>query len=141
MLSNRNYTVMYMTTADFITDDLPAKANQYEMNNYDQPLQSDLKRDVRPAIIKRQSNLTLVDGPLFERYQFLSPGRRNVVSIFQNHTDSALRSLHESPCELFTTINPVRCNLSHIKSPSQLCSIRQGQQSVGAEKGTVRYST
>lgn len=140
MLSNRNYTVMYMTTPDFITEDLPAKANQYEMYNYDQPLQSDLKRDVRPPIIERRSNVTLVDGPLFERYQFLSPGRRNAAPILQNRTDSALRSFHESPCELFTTIDPVRRNLSHIESASQLCSIRQGQQSVGAEKGTVNYS-
>ena len=124
MLSNRNYTVMYTTTPDFSTGDLPAKANQYEMYNDDQPLHSDLKRDVRPAVIKTQRNITMVDGPLFERYQFLSPGRENAMPILQNRTDSALRSLHGSTCGLFTTIDPVRCNLGHSKSPSQLRGIR-----------------
>jgi hypothetical protein len=76
LLRTRNYTVIYTTTPEALVDDLGAPApQQYEMYDYNQPLHTDLKRDIRPKPLKSTDNQTLVDGPLFERYQFLTPGK------------------------------------------------------------------
>lgn len=83
LLRNRNFTVIYTTTPDVLDGNPAATLKQYEMYNYDQPLHTDLKRDIRPEPLKSVGNQTLVDGPLFERYQFLSPGKRPVLPILQ----------------------------------------------------------
>lgn len=118
MLSNRNYTVLYTTTPNANTDDPPANPRQYEMYSDDQPLHSDLKRDVQPGVPRTQSNQTMVDGPLFEKYQFFSPGMGNCCAHLQNDTDSPPRSFHGSPRELPTFINTVRCNFRHSECAS-----------------------
>jgi hypothetical protein len=75
LLRTRNYTVIYTTTPNVLDVNLPATPKQYEMYDYNQPLHTDLKRDIRPEPLKSTDNQTLVDGPLFERYQFLTPGK------------------------------------------------------------------
>jgi hypothetical protein len=39
-------------------------------------LHTDLRRDLSSGLQKRANNETLVNGPLFDRYQFLTPGKR-----------------------------------------------------------------
>lgn len=79
MLHNRNYTVLYTTTPAIPTSNVAGTPKQYEMYNYDQSLHTELKRDVDPEPIKLRNNQTMVDGPLFEKYQFLTPGEQNFL--------------------------------------------------------------
>ena len=76
LLSNRNYTVVYTTTPEVSSINRQGTLKQYEMYDHDQSLHTDLKRDITPQPLESRSNQTLVDGPLFERYQFLSPGKQ-----------------------------------------------------------------
>jgi hypothetical protein len=75
MLNTRNYTVLYATTPKAFPSELVGPEKQYEMSGYDQPLHTDLKRDIQVKPLNSTSNETLVDGPLFARYQFFSPGK------------------------------------------------------------------
>jgi len=75
-LPSHKYTVLYTTTPES-SHRKPAihEANTYEMES---PLLDamhlDLKRDTDFEPSDSSGNQTLVDGPLFEKYQFLSPG-------------------------------------------------------------------
>jgi hypothetical protein len=55
----------------------------YEMDEpYPSALHQDLKRDIKYEPLKSSSNNTMQDGlPLFEKYQFLSPGKSPACSI------------------------------------------------------------
>ena len=77
MISKHNYTVIYTTTPEVSDTNQQGTSKQYEMGNNDQSLHIDLKRDIRPESLRSTSNQTLVDGPLFARYQFLSPGKQS----------------------------------------------------------------
>lgn len=76
----KDYTVLYTTTPDRSSKKvLSEEPNVYEMGDEASlPLEAmriDLKRDLsRRAGGKVYENQTMVDGPLFEKYQFLSPG-------------------------------------------------------------------
>ncbi|ERF68090.1 hypothetical protein EPUS_06901 [Endocarpon pusillum Z07020] len=74
MLRNRNYTVLYTTTPAVPASHVAGTPKQYEMYSYDESLHTELKRDVDSEPVKVRNNQTLVDGPLFEKYQFLTPG-------------------------------------------------------------------
>jgi len=53
----------------------------YEMDEpYPSALHQDLRRDIKYEPLKSSSNSTMQDGlPLFEKYQFLSPGRFSLI--------------------------------------------------------------
>jgi hypothetical protein len=53
----------------------------YEMDDpYPSALHQDLRRDIKYEPLKSSSNNTMQDGlPLFEKYQFLSPGKSSLV--------------------------------------------------------------
>ena len=76
LLSSNKYTVIYTTspsTAIPLTDS--TEPESYEMDStFQAPVHMELKRD--HSYHKRASNQTIIlpDGPLFERYQYLSPG-------------------------------------------------------------------
>jgi len=55
----------------------------YEMDEpYPSALHQDLKRDIKYEPLKSSSNHTMQDGlPLFEKYQFLSPGKSSMVQL------------------------------------------------------------
>ncbi|KAI9697592.1 MAG: hypothetical protein M1836_004542 [Candelina mexicana] len=76
LLPSSRYTVIYTTTPP-LADVKPALHHvaSYEMEeSFPSGFHTDLKRDF--SIHKRTDgdNTTLVDGPLFERYQFFTPG-------------------------------------------------------------------
>lgn len=77
LLPSPKYTVIYTTTPPSSKHHSVVEEFQvYEMDStFAAPLHMDLKRDfsVRPS--NSSGNDTLVDGPLFERYQFLTPGQ------------------------------------------------------------------
>ena len=79
LLAHRNYTVIY-TTSPKLSPGSSSESNkesEYEMASSSEPFfNTDLKRDLQGNLQKRlDNNVTLVDGPLFERYQFLTPGK------------------------------------------------------------------
>jgi len=79
-LPSQNYTVLYTTTPSTKSHERPSpEASRYEMETpLEEIMHLDLKRDVDFRPRQSSSNQTLVDGPLFEKYQFLSPGELTV---------------------------------------------------------------
>ncbi|KAG9759004.1 BIG1-domain-containing protein, partial [Aureobasidium melanogenum] len=80
-----SYTVLYATLPNLFPAFKPQHPEQYEMDEpYPSNMHTDLKRDLNAHIV-RASNASSpqADLPLFEKYQFLSPGifMGGVVSI------------------------------------------------------------
>lgn len=76
LLSSTKFTVIYTTTPPN-ADYQPAfvESESYEMDaQFQVPVHMDLKRDFSDNKRASDGNITLPDGPLFERYQYLSPG-------------------------------------------------------------------
>ena len=52
-----------------------SEPDSYEMDaSFQAPIHMDLKRDLSHQERQISQNITLPDGPLFERYQYLTPG-------------------------------------------------------------------
>ena len=83
MLPSTKYTVIYTTspTASY-HHQLVDETEFYEMDPaFASPAHMELKRDF--SVHKRNNshgNITLPDGPLFERYQFLGPGTLHILT-------------------------------------------------------------
>ncbi|KIW96605.1 uncharacterized protein Z519_01996 [Cladophialophora bantiana CBS 173.52] len=82
LLPTHNYTVLFMTSRSqdgmLVTQGAGEKeAVEYDMDSQIQEsMHLDLKRDlgVHTAANKTASNQTMIDGPLFDKYQFFTPG-------------------------------------------------------------------
>lgn len=76
LLSSNKFTVVYTTTPlDAAHQISSAEAESYEMDaQFQAPVHMELKRDFSNHKRASDSNITLPDGPLFERYQYLTPG-------------------------------------------------------------------
>ena len=81
-LPGSEYTVIYSTTPSVTTHHpVAAEAETYEMDtNFGVPLHMELKRDLSNHR-RESSNITLPNAPLFEKYQFFSPGKTLAVLI------------------------------------------------------------
>lgn len=72
-LPKRDYALFFATTPPSSHETLSAEEQvAYEMDDSQSPLRTELKRDL--SAYKRADNITLPTGPLFERFQFLTPG-------------------------------------------------------------------
>jgi hypothetical protein len=72
-LLRTNYTVLWTTTPTGTTGET---AREYNMETESQEsLHLGLKRNLGSGLERRATNVTLVDGPLFHRYQFFTPGK------------------------------------------------------------------
>ena len=76
----KSYTVLYTTTPEFAGHYVSgSEATRYDMASplhmQQEALHVDLKRDLRISNSSRNKNETLPEGPLFERYQFFTPGK------------------------------------------------------------------
>ena len=69
-LPTQSFTLLYSTTPGL--DSKPQDSPLYEMEDQGS-LHMDMKRDVEMHMLE-DNNITLVDGPLFERYQYFTPG-------------------------------------------------------------------
>ena len=70
-------TVLYTTTSPGAAKSLHVeKPATYEMDDSQSSIHLDLKRDLGSAPRAANGNVTLVDGPLFERYQYFTPGEQ-----------------------------------------------------------------
>lgn len=100
------------------------------------------------------SNQTIVDGPLFDKYQFFSPGTCMNVSVVSRALvvvteglycfrelllTQLARYLYGPFCRLYSSITDVCRHLCTVKSTSHLCSLRQGTGSI-SWKEVVMYS-
>lgn len=76
LLSSSKYTVIYTTTPPHtVQEPASADAESYEMDaQFQAPVHMDLKRDFSNHKRASDANITLPDGPLFERYQYFTPG-------------------------------------------------------------------
>ncbi|MCJ1483605.1 hypothetical protein MMC06_003773 [Schaereria dolodes] len=76
LLPSTKFSVLYLTTPVSADQQNTIAENRvYEMENVFSPsLHMGLKRDLSTEQRDSSDNITLIDGPLFERYQFLSPG-------------------------------------------------------------------
>lgn len=76
LLSSKRYTVVYTTSPTTASEAAePAEPGSYEMDSvFQAPVHMELKRDLSNYKRASDHNITLPDGPLFERYQYLSPG-------------------------------------------------------------------
>jgi hypothetical protein len=79
LLPKQNYTVLYMTTrsADGMVVAQGKEPLEYDMESQlQESLHLDLKRDlgVHALANKTGNNQTMIDGPLFDKYQFFTPG-------------------------------------------------------------------
>lgn len=72
-LGGKDYSVIFTTTPP--EDITPIVPDQYEMEDPYNALHTDLKRDVESHASSNGTNL-----PLFDTYQFLSPGK-NYLSV------------------------------------------------------------
>ena len=80
LLPKQNYTVLYTTTRskDGTLTAQGSDAIEYDMDSQIQEsIHLDLKRDlsVHPMANGTGNNQTLIDGPLFDKYQFFTPGK------------------------------------------------------------------
>ncbi|KAI4156109.1 MAG: hypothetical protein LQ340_000539 [Diploschistes diacapsis] len=68
-------TVLYTTSSPTAEQSLHVEnPATYEMDNSMSSVHMDMKRDLGVASRQANGNITLVDGPLFERYQYFTPG-------------------------------------------------------------------
>ncbi|KAK5178130.1 hypothetical protein LTR44_009436 [Exophiala sp. CCFEE 6388] len=77
LLPSQDYTVLYTTTRarNDGSRATQVEKTQYEMESQIQDaMHSDLKRDLSVRASNQTGNQTLIDGPLFHRYQFFTPG-------------------------------------------------------------------
>ena len=81
MLRSNDYVVLYTTTTPGHSSRPQAEMEQYEMGSEQDNLQYkihiDMKRDLgmQSRDVKIVGNQTLIDGPLFDKYQFFTPGK------------------------------------------------------------------
>ena len=77
-LLGSNHTVVYATTRRTTDKEWHKETpSSYQMDSSMSPLgHMELKRDLE-SHVQSASNVTLVDGPLFERYQYLTPGKHH----------------------------------------------------------------
>lgn len=103
MLPTQNYTVLYTTRRareGWFNAQVMEPAG-YEMeSDIQESLHTDLKRNLgaRLASDNKTENQTMIDGPLFDRYQFFTPGESSVspehCSTLQRLLMSLDRHLH-----------------------------------------------
>jgi len=70
-LPSSKFTVIYTTTPN-VTEAVSGETEQYHMNGYGSPLvHQELKRD---SEVHARANSSKLSEPLFEKYQFFTPG-------------------------------------------------------------------
>ncbi|KAL8734430.1 MAG: hypothetical protein Q9181_003210 [Wetmoreana brouardii] len=94
LLPTSKYTVIYLTTPSTSRSSSPVNPNSvshdhhleqetYEMDtSFSSQQHMELKRDFAAHLNeKREENITLPDAPLFERYQYFTPGTSSLTSL------------------------------------------------------------
>ena len=117
MLPSTKYTVIYTTSPVSQRHHLVEDTEPYEMDRtFGSPAHMELKRDL--SAYKRNAshgNTALVDGPLFERYQFFGPGILQILipNAIMERSLTIIRSLygysHHAPPSSDSLRRDLRC--------------------------------
>lgn len=142
MLPTQNYTVLYTTARSGVVEVVEPK--EYDMESQVQEsLHIDLKRDLgldARAGNGAKNNQTMIDGPLFDKYQFFTPGKSKFCGgkrCIANRKLTLHRYLHGSSCFISVVVDPVRGRVGTCVAASYLRCIRQGDGSIGGEEATM----
>ena len=116
----------------------------YEMDEpYPTAMHQDLKRDLNVQA-RASSNNSMQDGlPLFEKYQFLTPGKHLPLDDYVVRiADKKCRSLHDADRQPAPACHPLGWRFCNRRSRGLLRRFQQGDGPAGAEQGqaTVRSS-
>lgn len=109
-LLSTNYTVLWTTTPAGTAQEPSA---EYTMQpDSQESLHMGLKRDLGSGLQQRATNVTLVDGPLFHRYQFFTPGECLPGELKKQWLLTGSRNLHGLAGRLHSCVHPIRRHLS-----------------------------
>lgn len=83
LLANYTSHVLIWTSSSSTSEEISSDQRNYEMDEppFQENLHPDLKRGLEHEVSRRQSGKGQQDLPLFEKYQFLSPGKTLIPSI------------------------------------------------------------
>lgn len=100
LIEKGSYTIVFVgTPRPSKKSSSSAEKTIYE-SEFIEPVRMDVKRDVTDGYIRRADNETEWDNrPLFQKYQFFTPGKSNINAFWsslEHRTDSILRYLHGS---------------------------------------------
>jgi len=134
LLPKQNYTILYTTTR---SEDGVLVAQRlegtdpvdYDMDSQIQEsMHLDLKRDlgIHEAAATAANNQTIIDGPLFDKYQFFTPGEAPPLSTCYVHYVQ-LRSLHYDQFDLISVLTTPHRHLHGLprRLPSFVDSLRR----------------
>ena len=123
--NNNDYTLIYTTTSVHAAKiQIPLSENeeyQAELPIADMMRSGELRRSLAKRKEQSSSNQTAVDGPLFDKYQFLSPGMFLLLFFFVDHELTYIvRHLHGSLRWPDFACDRLRGHFGAIESPSHL---------------------
>lgn len=130
MLPNQNYTVLYTTrrAREGWFNAQVLEPVGYEMDTETQEaLHTDLKRNLgaRVASGNKTENQTMIDGPLFDKYQFFTPGKpKFCFQISRTCTNHLDRHFHGILDRLPSTVYSLRCRFSSCITTGDVCCLR-----------------
>jgi hypothetical protein len=79
-LPKQNYTVLYTTSRSASMELQTEETAEYDMpSQIQETLHMDLKRDLGLHARAKEGNQTIVNGPLFDKYQFFTPGSFTIL--------------------------------------------------------------
>lgn len=114
ILPTQNYTVLYTTTRarDGGFGATQVDQAEYEMeSSVQEAMHVDLKRDLSGRAATQVGNQTLIDGPLFDKYQFFTPGKYALCPYSPLSRSLTLRrDFHGLPRRLSPSVYPLCCN-------------------------------
>ena len=115
------------------------EAKEYRMDTTPgEELHVDLKRDTGLHSWTARNNQTMVDGPLFEKYQFLTPGTvANSRPDFLPSLTNCRRYLHGISGWSTSTLHIVRRYLRSGEPTSLICGVRQREWPSCTKEGSV----
>lgn len=123
---DEDYTLIYATTSVHAQENsIPASESQEyeaELPIADMMHSGELRRSLAKRKEGLTPNQTVVDGPLFDKYQFLSPGAYRYFWKY-DRTDTVCRYLHGSLCRLDPPLYPLRWHFRLIELTSHLWCI------------------
>jgi len=137
---NEDYTLIYATTSVHAQQNsIPASESQEyeaELPVADMMHSGELRRSLARRKEGLTSNQTVVDGPLFDKYQFLSPGAYSHSWKF-DRTNRLFRHFHGSLCRLDPPLYSLRWHFRIIEPGSHLRCIQQRAGSIIWEKAGI----
>jgi len=129
MLPTQKYTVLYTTKRGregwFNAQVL--EPLDYEMDSdIQEALHTDLRRNLgrRVARDEKTENQTMIEGPLFDKYQFFTPGKQYLyLEISRNYTNTLSRHIHGLLDRIPSPIYSVCCSFSSCITTGYVCRL------------------